>query len=141
MLSEGAEQLSRLPGRPLTDGEFERVNSQVVGCELKSLGEETSFRTCPSVNSSVSRGMPEMSGRTMGPSPNGTSRVSEIDSHCSNVPAGTSLNEQYVFSRQRNPNVCSAGVRRSVGVAGGVDDVNGRGNGFGRGTTSDSTAW
>ena len=52
----------------------------------------------------------------MVPRPNGTSQVSEIDSHCSMVPAGTSLNEQYVFSRQRNPNVCSAGVRRSVAV-------------------------
>ena len=39
--------------------------------------------TLPNVNSIVSRGMLVMKGLIIQPRPNGTSRVSEMDSHCS----------------------------------------------------------
>src|SRR5690348_5991130 len=54
---------------------------------LLSLANKFSL-TCPNVNSKASRGTDVTNGETIQPMPNGRPRESEIDSHCSYVPAG-----------------------------------------------------
>src|SRR5262249_14269072 len=51
-------------------------------------------RTCPSVNSRVSRGTARANRPSSTPKPNGMSRLSEMVSHCSTMPSATGSNEQ-----------------------------------------------
>src|SRR5436190_3766281 len=79
----------------------------------------TALRVELSVKTSDSRGMLSTNPPTIHPSPLGTSRVSEIASHCAYTPLSRSTKRQYVLRRQRNPWVLAwlqSMLARFVGV-------------------------